>query len=135
MLEKLENNDVVKIAKLSILGSNISDIISKYKSIIAKNANIAIADIGMITQTPLNSEIWIDILQSIENDRLYFNRCMGHIKTKNNIIPLGKPKKYSNKQLKEALTLRDKFTMKEISNMTGISKKTLERAMNKIENH
>lgn len=89
----------------------------------------------MITQTPLNSKILIDILQSIENDRLYFNRYMAHIKAKNNIIPLGKPKKYSNKQLKDALALRDKFTMKEISNMTGISKKTLERAMNKIENH
>lgn len=33
------------------------------------------------------------------------------------------------------LSLRGRFTMKEISNMTGISKKTLERAKNKFENH
>ena len=43
----------------------------------------------------------------------------GTYKKKNNIIPLGKPKKYVNKSLAH----RDKFTMKEISNMTGISKK------------
>jgi hypothetical protein len=83
---------------------------------------------------------WIDILQTIEEDRLYYNRCVGLLKSIDNrpeyeINLPGKPKKYSNKQLKDALALRNKFTFLEISNMTGISVRTLKRASIKFEEH
>jgi len=89
-----------------------------------KNARIFINNIGIITDNSIDSSIWINIIQSIEDDRLYFNRCIGLIKSKKNRPesinnnPPGTPKKYSNKQLKEALSLLDKFTYKEISNWT-----------------
>ena len=35
----------------------------------------------------------------------------------------------------EALSLRDKFSYEDISNMTGISKRTLYRANNKLQEH
>ena len=51
----------------------------------------------------------------------------------NNAIPCGKPAKYSKKQLSEALKLRDRYTFKEIANITGISKSTLLRASKKLQ--
>lgn len=69
---------------------------------------------------------------------MIISRCIGLSKSIKNRPeyddnPPGKPKKYSNKQLKEALSLLDKFTFKEISNMTGISERTLYRASQKFD--
>lgn len=48
-------------------------------------------------------------------------------------MPVGKPMKYSTKQLSEALKLRDQYTFQEIADITGISKSTLLRASKKLQ--
>lgn len=119
----------MKISKISILGPNIINIVEKYKLLNDKGVKLYVKNIGNIMDNAIDTSLWIDMLQSIEDDRLYFNRCIGLSKSIKNRPeyddnPPGKPKKYSNKQLKEALSLLDKFTFKEISNMTGISERT-----------
>lgn len=136
MVNQLKEGDIVKIAKLSVLGPNITSIVQKYKSIISKKANLKIYNMSIMNDL----DNWIDILQTIEDDRLYYNRCIGHLKSIKNrpeyaLNRPGKPKKYSNKQLNDALALRDKFTFLEISNMTGISVSSLKRASNKFKEH
>ena len=122
-----------------ILWSKLHEAVKEHKKIIY--TRLFINKIGFITDDAVDSSIWIKILQSIEDDRLYFNRCIGHIKSKKNRPentdnnPPGTPKKYTNKQLKEALSLLDKFTYKEISNLTGISESTLHRASRKLKEH
>lgn len=130
-----------EISKISVLGPDISGIVENYQMIQDKKASLFINNIGIITDNAVDSSIWIKMLKSIEDDRLYYNRCIGLIKSKKNRPekadnnPPGTPKKYTNKQLKEALTLLDKFTYKEISNLTGISESTLHRASRKLKEH
>lgn len=128
----------MKISKISILGPNIINIVEKYKLLNDKGVKLYVKNIGNIMDNAIDTSLWIDMLQSIEDDRLYFNRCIELSKSIKNRPeyddnPPGKPKKYSNKQLKEALSLLDKFTFKEISNMTGISERTLYRASQKFD--
>lgn len=137
MLDEINVGDVVKISKITVLGPNITNIVSKYKMLQDKKVKLFISGLGIITDNAINSDKCIDTLQSIENDRLYYNRCIGLLKSIKNRPehdnnPPGMPKKYSNKQLKEALSLSGKFTYKEISNMTGISESTLYRASRKF---
>lgn len=55
----------------------------------------------------------------------YEKICNGHLISRknhqlNNAIHCGKPAKYSKKQLSEALKLRDRYTFKEIADITDI---------------
>lgn len=51
----------------------------------------------------------------------------------NNVSTSGRPEKYSKKQLSEALKMKDRYTIREIASITGISKNTLLRASKKMQ--
>ncbi|BBF42422.1 hypothetical protein lbkm_1104 [Lachnospiraceae bacterium KM106-2] len=140
MIRQLNEGDTVKIYRLSVLGPNITGIIEKYKEIKSKRAKLFVKSMGYISEEFIDTELWINCLESIEHDRLYFNRCIGLSKSINNkdknnmqISMPGKPKKFTNKDLKDALKLKELYTYKEISKLTGISESTLFRARNKFE--
>jgi len=81
MLDEINTGDVVKISKITVLGPNVTDIVAKYKILQDKKAKLFIGGLGVITNKAINSDIWIGMLQSIEDDRLYYNRCIGLIKS------------------------------------------------------
>ena len=48
-------------------------------------------------------------------------------------MPVGGQIKYTNKQLVEALKLQERYSIREIAKITGISKNTLYRAKEKFQ--
>lgn len=140
LMEILNPEDVVIISKLSrIAGTfeDLSNIIGTFKD---KRIVLNVIELGEITQenSLISSDRWVNALCSFEKDIKYEKICAGHLKSKinhqsNNVTIAGRPDKYSKKQLSEALKMKDRYTIREIANITGISKNTLYRAGKKMQ--
>lgn len=140
LLEIIKQNDTIVITKLSRIADNFKDLTDLCSLLSSKGIHMNVLDLGDITQniSNISNEKWLNALYQFENDTKYERICKGHLKSKNNqqsntSLRKGSPVKYSNKQLSEALKLRDRYTFQEISSLTGICKRTLLRANKKMQ--
>jgi DNA invertase Pin-like site-specific DNA recombinase len=140
LMEILIPNDIVIICKLSRIAETfeaLSNIIGIFKD---KKIELNVLELGEITKENnlIHSDRWVNALCSFEKDIKYEKICAGHLKSKinhqsNNVTSSGRPEKYSKKQLSEALKMKDRYTIREIASLTGISKNTLLRASKKMQ--
>ncbi len=140
LLEIIKQNDSIVTTKLSRIADNFKDLLDFCSLLSSKGVHLYVLDLGDITQniSNISNEKWLNALSQFENDTKYERICKGHLKSKNNqqsttSLRRGSPVKYSNKQLSEALKLRDRYTFQEISSLTGICKRTLLRANKKMQ--
>ena len=140
MLEIIKQNDTIVTTKLSRIVDSFKDLSDLCSLLSSKGVHLNVLDLGDITQniSNISNEKWLNALSQFENDTKYERICKGHLKSKNNqqsntSLRRGSPVKYSNKQLSEALKLRDRYTFQEISSLTGICKRTLLRANKKMQ--
>ncbi len=135
LFDKLVQSDIVIITKLSRIADSLTELTEICSLFSSKGIILKVLDLGDLTVSndSISTGNWLYALRRFEEDIKYEKICIGHLISKknhqlNNSIPCGKPAKYSKKQLGEALKLRDRYTFKEIANITGISKSTLLRA-------
>ncbi len=140
LIESVKQDDIIIVTKLSRIAENFKELSEICSVLSLKGVLLNILELGDMTGKPccITNEKWLKALSKFENDIKYEHICRGHLKSKNNQqsdnnLHRGTPAKYSNKQLSEALKLRDKYTFKEISSLTGISKSTLLRANKKMQ--
>lgn len=140
LINKLVENDIVIITKLSRIADNLTKLFEIYSFFSSRGIILKVLDLGdlILKNDNISSEKWLYALKIFEEDIRYEKICRGHLISKknhqlNNTIPCGKPTTYSKKQLNEALKLRERYTFKEIANITGISKSTLLRASKKMQ--
>ncbi len=119
------------------LNTLISNVFNEFK---VNCIELNVLELGIITRDNYNitGQSWVDALSAFEKDLKYEKRCRGFLKSKinnktDNVIITGRPEKYSKKQLSEALMLKDRYTIREIAQITGISKNTLLRASKKMQ--
>lgn len=140
-IQELDFGDSIIVTKISRIASNMQELYDIISLVYEKNITLEVIELGkiFISNDKLNTSEWIKSLLELENDIRYEKRCIGHLKKKLNVqsegskitLSAGRPN-YSTKQLVDALKLQNQYSIREISELTGISRNTLYRAKNKL---
>ena len=143
LMQSLSSGDTLVVTKLDRFAKSIEDayiIIKKLKAnktvvvdgeLKENNINIHILNIGLIDNSMLGNVIYDTLAAVDEFDKaLLVERIQsGKNKAKkSNGFKEGRPKKYSQEQIDEALDMLNSYSYKKVEDITGISKSTLIRA-------
>lgn len=131
MLENLQEGDIVVITELSKLGSSTKEVLEITEKIGRRRSNVVSLKEDWFNTTTASGALMFEIMEGIvqfEKDLLSERTKEGlaFAKEKGNVG--GRPKKKS-KDVNKAVSLYEsqKHTVKEIEEMTGVSKATLYR--------
>jgi DNA invertase Pin-like site-specific DNA recombinase len=136
MLEELQQGDIVIITELTKLGGSTKELLEITEKIGRRRANIVSLKENWFNTTTENGAIMFDIIEGIvqfEKD-LWSERTkegLAFAKEKGNVG--GRPKK-PTRDIEEAVKLYEskEHTVKEIEEMTGVSKATLYRYLKQV---
>lgn len=136
LVKSLESGDTFVVTSLDRFAKSIEDACLKISSLRKKGVSVHILNIGLIDDSILGDIIY-DTLVAFDdfNNALLVERIQrGKSKAKKiEGFKEGRPKKYTDDVIENALNLLDKYSYKKVEEITGISKSTLIRAKkNKI---
>ena len=134
LLRELKSGDTLVVTKLDRFARSLMEGSKIVNELIERGVIIHILNIGIMDNTP-SSKLIRNIFFSFaefERDMIMERTREGkEIARKRPDFKEGRPKKYTNKQIKLALSLLENNSYKEVELMTGISKSTLIRAKRK----
>ena len=136
LLEKLKAGDTLVVAKLDRFARSVSQASDLITKLIDEGIRVDVCNLGILDNSSM-STLMRNILLSFaqfERDMIVERTQEGKaIARQNPDFREGRPKKYSRTQINHALDLLEKYSYKQVEDMTGISKSTLIRAkQNKI---
>jgi DNA invertase Pin-like site-specific DNA recombinase len=135
LLNKLQEGDTLVVTKLDRFCRTTKEGLEYIDDLKKRKVNIHILNMGMIEDNPMGELIVSCLLAfaAFERAMILERTQSGKQRAKQNPdFREGRPKKYSRRQISHALSLLDDGkTYKEVEAMTGISKSTLIRAINK----
>lgn len=139
LLEGLQENDVVIIENLISLSKNVLDLGNIIEILIKKNAKLKIRNLGYISNG-VEDRIITDTIKAVikfkKEEILETARIGKEIASDKKDFKNGRPKKYTKRQIENALSLLTinggKLSYNEVSQLTKISKSTLIREAKKI---
>lgn len=131
LLAKMYGGDTLVVSKLDRLCGTIKEGISLIEGTVEKNIRVNVINMGMIDATH-NGKMILNILHAFAEfekamiiERTQVGKAIA--KTREGFKE-GRPKKFSNGEIDEALTLLKTNSYKIVEEQTGISKSTLIRA-------
>lgn len=134
MLQLLQEGDTFVVTKLDRIARSVvagSELIDELSS---RGIKVNILSMGMIDDTPTGKLLRNVMLSfaEFERDMIVQRTQEGKAiaRTKPGFRD-GRPKKYTKKQLEHAMELKEKYSYKQVAEMTGISVSTLIREMNR----
>ena len=137
LLGKLKSGDKLIITKLDRIARTTRQGIEMVESLIEKGVIIHILNIGIIDDTP-NGQLIRNVFKAfseMEHDMLVERTKKGKALAKQrDDFKEGRPKKFDENQMKEAMALLQKHSYTEVAKMSGISKSTLIRYKKSKEN-
>lgn len=136
LLSEIQNGDTLIVTKLDRIARSTMQGIELIESLIEKGVIIHVLNIGIMDSTPTGKLIRNIFLAfaEFERDMIVERTREGKVIAKlNPDFQEGRPKKYSKAQMNHALELLDTYSYKKVSEMTGISVSTLQRAKRKIK--
>ncbi len=138
MLKKLESGDTLIVTKLDRLARNTKDALNIIQFLFDKNVRFHNLNMGVIDNTPTGKLIFtvLSAFAQFERDMIVSRTFEGKIYARNHKknFKEGRPQKYSDKKIIDAYRMkRLGKTYREISNITGISIRTLQRRFLKIK--
>lgn len=131
LLDNLEVNDILVVSKLDRFARNTVDGIKVVELLFKKKVAIHILNIGLLEDTPMGRFFLTTMLAVAELER---NMIVERTQTGKEIARLkddykeGRPKKFTDDQLYEAVLLLSSHSYREVISITGISKSSLVRA-------
>ncbi len=131
IISKLQDGDTLVVCKMDRFCRNSKEGLNIIEDLIRRKVNVHILNMGIIDDTPVGKLIFTILLSFAEFER---NMIVERTKSGREIARHrddyreGRPKKFSNSQIKLALQLLETNSYKQVSAMTGISKSTLQRA-------
>lgn len=130
LLEKLQQGDTLIVTKLDRIARSMTQGSELVTKLISKGIKVNILNIGIMDNTP-SSKLIRNIFFSFaefERDMIVERTQEGKAiaKTKKDFTE-GRPKKYTQKQLDNAIDMLDGNSYTEVSEITGMSKSTLIR--------
>ncbi|MGG0476065.1 recombinase family protein [Priestia aryabhattai] len=130
LIDKLQEGDTLIVAKLDRLARNVKEGIELVEHLFEKNVQVHVLNVGLLENTTMGRFFLQTMLAVAEMERnLIIERTQEGkaIAKERPDFREGRPKKFKRKQVNHALDLLKKHTYKEVSEMTGISKRTLIR--------
>ena len=131
LLKKLKSNDILVVSKLDRFARNTVEGIKVVEQLFKKKIAIHILNIGLLEDTPMGRFFLTTMLAGAELER---NMIIERTQAGKELARLrsdykeGRPKKYTNDDLINAISLLEYHSYREVVNITGISKSTLVRA-------
>ncbi|MGF6949821.1 DNA invertase Pin-like site-specific DNA recombinase [Neobacillus sp. B4I6] len=139
LLDKLESGDTIVVIRMDRLGRSSRQLIELVEDFEARNINLVILDMNIDTRTP-TGKFFLTIMAGfaeMERTILKEKQRNGIEIAKSKGVYEGRPKKYHKKHagLKHAIELYklNKYTVKEITGMTSVSRSALYRALKEQE--
>lgn len=131
ILNIVSPDDTIVVTKLDRFAKSISDAYDIIEMLYSRNINIHILNIGLIDHSVLGQVLYntISAINDFDKALLVERIQSGKNKAKKTVgFKEGRPKKYSQKQIDEALEMLASYSYKKVEELTGISKSTLIRA-------
>lgn len=136
LLAILKEGDTLIITKLDRFARNTVEGINVVQHLLGRGVRVNILNMGTIDNTPTGKLILTVMLgfAEFERDMILQRTAEGKsiAKTKSGYLE-GRPPKYTEEALVEAVMLLDSYTYRKVSEMTGISKSTLQRIKKKYD--
>lgn len=136
LLAILKEGDTLIITKLDRFARNTVEGINVVQHLLGRGVRVNILNMGTIDNTPTGKLILTVMLgfAEFERDMILQRTAEGKsiAKTKSGYLE-GRPPKYTEETLVEAVMLLDSYTYRQVSEMTGISKSTLQRIKKKYD--
>ena len=134
LLEELKAGDTLVVAKLDRFARSVSQASDLITKLIDEGIRVDVCNLGILDNSSM-STLMRNILLSFaqfERDMIVERTQEGKAIAKQNPeFREGRPKKYSRTQINHALDLLEKYSYKQVEDMTGISKSTVIRAKRK----
>lgn len=136
LLKKLQTNDILVVSKLDRFARNTVEGIKVVEQLFLKKVAIHILNIGLLEDTPMGRFFLTTMLAVAELER---NMIVERTQTGKELARLrkdykeGRPKKYTNDDLNNAVLLLSHHSYREVIKITGISKSTLVRAKKSLK--
>lgn len=135
LLSVISSGDELIVTKLDRMARSVIEGSELIKRLQEKKIAVNVLNIGCMDNSPTGRLITNVMLSFAEFERdMIIERTQegkNAAKRNNPDFKDGRPCKFSDEQMELALELLEKHSYKEVSNMTGISKSTLQRAKNK----
>lgn len=131
IINLLNPEDILVVTQLDRFATSIGDAVDIIASIRDKQASIHILNIGLIDFSILGNILFKTLCAVNNFDKaLLVERIQsGKNKAKKTSgFKEGRPKKFSEEQIQEALDMLNSYSYKKVEELTGISKSTLIRA-------
>lgn len=135
LLSVISSGDELIVTKLDRMARSVIEGSELIKRLQEKKITVNVLNIGCMDNSPTGRLITNVMLSFAEFERdMIIERTQegkNAAKRNNPDFKDGRPCKFSDEQMELALELLEKHSYKEVINMTGISKSTLQRAKNK----
>jgi len=136
LLKVIENGDTLIVCKLDRIARSLSQGSDLINELINRGIKINILNIGIMDNTPssrLTRNIFFAFAE-YERDMIVERTSEGReVARSRDGYREGRPKKFSHSQINLALQLLESNSYKQVSQMTGISKSTLQREKRKYK--
>ena len=127
----VQDGDTLVVTKLDRLARNTKEGIAIIDDLFKRNIKVHVLNVGLLENTTMGRFFLQTMLAVAEMER---NMIVERTQEGKELAKLnpnfkeGRPKKFSREQIKLALQLMDVHSVKQVSEMTGISERTLFRA-------
>ncbi|MCQ2017852.1 recombinase family protein [Clostridium butyricum] len=141
LIDKLQKNDILVVTKLDRLARNTEEGIHLIKELFAKGVSVHVLNVGLLEDTTMGQFFITTLLAVAEMERnMIVERTQAGkaIAKQKKGFKEGRPQKFTNKQLDNALAMLTinggGKSYNEVVELLGISKSTLIRENNKRKN-
>lgn len=134
LMKAMKPGDTMVVTKLDRIARSATQGIEMIQGLLDKGITVHVLNMGLMDNTPTGKLIRNIMLAfaEFERDMIVERTQEGKaIAKQNKGYREGRPRKFNNAQINHALSLLDKFSYKQVEQMTGISKSTLIRANRK----
>jgi DNA invertase Pin-like site-specific DNA recombinase len=131
LISRLRENDILVVSRLDRFARNTVEGIKVVEELFKRKISIHILNVGLLEDTPMGRFFLTTMLAVAELER---NMIIERTQTGKELARQkkgykdGRPKKYTDDDLIEAVLLLEEFSYKQVVDLTGISKSTLIRA-------
>lgn len=132
LLLQLKENDILVVSRLDRFARNTVEGIKVVEELFKRKISIHILNVGLLEDTPMGRFFLTTMLAVAELERnMIIERTQTgkELARQNPNFKDGRPKKYTEEELEDAIRLLEIFSYSEVVRQTGISKSTLVRAM------
>ena len=135
VLASLVAGDTLVVTKLDRLARNTVEGINIVKELFSKGVAVHVLNVGLLEDTAMGQFFLTTLLAVAELERVQIIErtqagkavAKARAEAKGEKFKEGRPKKYSPAQLSHAMELREEYSIKQVSQMTGISEATIKR--------